>query len=263
MAADGEALRRELGGGFFLSSMMGITDGAFCAQRSAGCAMVQLGAYLAEPTATADEIGSHGDSFLPADPSEWTAFLARECRAARQNADVQVCLNLAALELEAALEAGACFARAGGDLLELNAHGGYRRYLEQGKLRAMVEPEHLPELCRWAQALIGLEIPLIVKFSGQSDRPALLSAVEQMAALSVPGVHVNVRRAEARAPDVDLVRTVRARYPGLLLVSGYVRAAADAAALFETGADMVGVADPARRDADYIRALAEATAASA
>ena len=28
-----------LQGGFFLSSMMGVTDGPFCAQRSAGCAM--------------------------------------------------------------------------------------------------------------------------------------------------------------------------------------------------------------------------------
>ena len=124
MVKRADALRQELGGGLFLSSMMGITDGAFCAQRSGGCAMVQLGAYLAEPAATAAEIGRDGDSFLSADTAAWTAFLAGECEAARANADVQVCLNLAALELEWALEAGAAFARGGGDLLELNAHGG-------------------------------------------------------------------------------------------------------------------------------------------
>ena len=33
----------------FLSSMMGITDGSFCRERRKGCAMVQIGAYLAEP----------------------------------------------------------------------------------------------------------------------------------------------------------------------------------------------------------------------
>ena len=55
-------------GKLFLSSMMGITDGAWCATRSAGCAMVQLGAYLAEPGATADEMGQDAASFLPADP---------------------------------------------------------------------------------------------------------------------------------------------------------------------------------------------------
>ena len=256
MRVDVGTLRQALGGGFFLSSMMGITDGAFCASRSRGCAMVQLGAYLAEPTATADEIGSDGDSFLPADTAAWTATLARECDAARAEGDVQVCLNLAALEQKWALEAGRCFARAGGDLLELNAHGGYRRYLDRGLLRAMVMPEHQDELVRWSEALLGLDIPLIVKFHGGSERASLLRAVDHMAALAVPGVHVNVRHAETRSPDMDLLRTVRARYPGLLLVSGYVRSAADARALFEAGADMVGVADPARRDAAYIARLA-------
>jgi len=46
-----EDLYSRLASGFFLSSMMAVTDGAFCAERSAGCVMVQLGAYLAEPTA--------------------------------------------------------------------------------------------------------------------------------------------------------------------------------------------------------------------
>ena len=42
-----ESLRKKL----FLSSMMGVTDGSFCSERSKGCAMVQIGAYLAEPPA--------------------------------------------------------------------------------------------------------------------------------------------------------------------------------------------------------------------
>ncbi|MCS7113755.1 MAG: hypothetical protein NZ955_07395 [Candidatus Bathyarchaeota archaeon] len=46
-------LRSKLRGGFFLSSMGGVTDGAFCASRGRGCIMVQLGADMigiAEPT---------------------------------------------------------------------------------------------------------------------------------------------------------------------------------------------------------------------
>jgi tRNA-dihydrouridine synthase len=154
---------RELGAklrnGFFLSSMMGVTDGAFCAQRCAGCAMVQLGAYLAEPTAGPKEIGPHTSSFLPADPDAWTTFLARECQEARGGTGIAIALNLATLRLEWAMEAGRCFAQAGGDALELNVHGGYGRYLKRGKLRAMVEPEHQPELYRWVEALAGLWRP--------------------------------------------------------------------------------------------------------
>jgi tRNA-dihydrouridine synthase len=251
-------LRAVLRNGFFLSSMMGVSDGTSCAQRSRGCAMVQLGAYLAEPTATAEDMGQDASSFLPADPTACTAFLAQECQDARQRSEVILCLNLAAPRLEWALEAGTCFAQAGGDLLELNVHGGYGRYLKQGKLRAMVQPEHQPELYRWVEALTGLEIPLIVKFHGQSDRAALLPVLDRMAELAPFGVHLNVRAKGAHEPDLALTQTARARYPGLLLVSGYVRSAADATALFEAGADMVGIAAPAMDDPDYIHKIATA-----
>ena len=74
-------LQQKLKGGLFLSSMMGVTDGAFCArtlQAGGPCAMVQTGAYLAEPTATAADIGSQGSSFLPADRGACVDFLAAE-----------------------------------------------------------------------------------------------------------------------------------------------------------------------------------------
>jgi tRNA-dihydrouridine synthase len=253
-------LRARLRNGFFLSSMMGVTNGAFCAQRSAGCAMLQLGAYLAEPAATVEDMGRDASSFLPADPGAWVAFLARECHAAQEANDAALCLNLAALQLEWALEAGNAFAQAGGDVLELNVHGGYGRYLKQGKLRAMVEPAHRSELYRWVEALVQLDIPLIVKFHGQSERADLLAVLDKLATLAPFGVHLNVRAAGTHQPDLDLARTARARFPGMLLVSGYVRSAADAAALFDAGADVVGIAAPAIDEAGYIGQIAAAYA---
>lgn len=258
MRSQFEDLANRLRGGLFLSSMMGITDGAFCAQRSAGCAMVQLGAYLAEPTATAEEMGRDAASYLPGDPAACTRFLADECAAARQSPDMVVALNLATPRLAWGLEAAACFARAGGDLVELNAHGSYSRYLELGKLRAMVRPEHRDELLRWVDALNQIEIPLVVKFNGQSDRAHLWSALEEMAARAVPSVHLNVRARETRSPDLSLVQEARARYAGLLLVSGYVRSAPDARACLEAGADAVGIADPTQGQAGYIDRIAQA-----
>ena len=251
-------LYRMLENGFFLSSMMGITDGAFCSQRSKDCVMVQLGAYLAEPTASAEEQGPDTRSFLPPDPEACTNFLADECRRARSLSDAVTCMNLATPRLEWGLEAAEHFRQVGGDLVELNVHGGYRRYLEQGKLRAMVLPEHQSELFRWVEALTALEIPLIVKFHGQSDRQHLLPVLEKMANLPLFGVHINVRDDRTKRPDVDLVRTIKSKYPDFLLVSGYVRSAADAQALLRAGAHMVGIAAPAIEDAGYIHRVAEA-----
>ena len=62
-------LKQQLQGGLFVSSMMGVTDGAFCArtlrgQAKPGPAMVQTGAYLAEPTATAEEIRADIEALL-------------------------------------------------------------------------------------------------------------------------------------------------------------------------------------------------------
>jgi tRNA-dihydrouridine synthase len=237
--------------------MMGVTDGAFCAQRSGGCAMVQLGAYLAEPEATATEKGQDTGSFLPADAEACEAFLTQACADARGNGDVLTCMNLATPRLAWGIDASNAFWDAGGDLVELNAHGGYQRYLDQGKLRAAVLPEHQDELFRWVQALAALEIPLIVKVNGQSPRDAVLQMLTEMSHSAAFGVHINVRDAATQRPDLGLVAQARERYPGLLLVSGYVRSAADARAVFEAGADMVGIAAPAIKDAAYIQRIAK------
>jgi tRNA-dihydrouridine synthase len=258
-------LSQKLKGGFFVSSMMGVTDGAFCARTLQGdhrCAMVQTGAYLAEPTATEEEIGPHASSFLPADAEAWVDFLAEDCRPIREVADVAICMNLATPKLEWGLEAAKCFAQAGGDAVELNVHGGYGRYLARGKLRAMVQPEHQDELLRWVAALARLDIPLIVKFHGrsggeQSEREHLESALRRMANLPVLGVHVNVRDEGNKRPDLELVRALRPLIPGLFLVSGHVRSRTDAQALFNAGADMVGAAAPVWKDVAYIRKLAQ------
>jgi len=252
-----EDLCYELRNGFFLSSMMGITDGDFCSQRSEGCVMVQLGAYRAEPAASAEAKGPDARSFLPDDPQACTDFLAEECRKAKRFSEVFTCLNLATPKLEWGLEAAESFSQAGGDLLELNVHGGYRRYLEQGKLRAMVLPENQGELFRWVGAFTELEIPLIVKFHGQYSRQSLLQVLGEMTDLAILGVHLNVRAETTRKPDIDFAQTARRRYPGFLLVSGYVRSAADAWALFEVGADMVGIAEPAREDPECVHRIAQ------
>ncbi|MCW3991732.1 MAG: hypothetical protein NWE79_03420 [Candidatus Bathyarchaeota archaeon] len=245
-----DRLRDELRGGLFLSSMMGVTDGSFCSERREGCAMIQLGAYLAEPPA-------HGREryFLPPDPEECEAFLWEECRDARGSSGVFTCLNLATPKLEWGLEAAECFRRAGGDLVEFNVHGSYEPYLRLGKLRAMVLPENRMELFRWVEAFTSLDIPLIVKFRMGviEDYSTILDEIEGS---GVFGLHFNVRDGGRGEPDYEFVRAVKSD-PLLLLASGYVRTATDARRLFESGADMVGIAEPTMDDPGFIQAIAE------
>ena len=254
-----KTLEQQLKGGFFLSSMMGITDGAFCARTLEGdhrTAMVQTGAYLAEPSATAEDKGADAPSFLPAGAEACAAFLAADIRPIQVAADMVICMNLATTKLAWGLEAAACFAQAGGDVVELNVHGSYGRYLAQGRLRAMTRPENHDDLLRWVAAFAQLDIPLIVKYHGQDERANLVSVLRRMANLPVFGVHVNVRDDNTRRPNVELVRDLRPLIPGLLLVSGYVRSPEDAQTLFKAGADMVGAAAPVREDPAYVRQIA-------
>jgi len=232
--------------GFFLSSMMAITDGSFCSERGEGCVMVQLGAYLAEPPAYGRQ-----KYFLPPKSEECVRFLAKECGKARNATEVFTCLNLATPKLDWGLEAAECFHKAGGDFVELNVHGSYGPYLRLGKLRAMVLPENRRELYRWVEAFADLKVPLIVKFREgviEDYSPVL----DQIRDLGLFGVHFNVRNEATEKPDFEFIRDIRRRYPFFLLASGYVRSGADARMLFEAGADMVGIAEPTIRDPRYI-----------
>ena len=250
-------IHRKLKGGFFLAAMRSEGDGAFCAARSDGCKMIQFGLRLAEPPAFETEQGAYRKSILPASPKECTALLAEECRRARSRSAVLTCLNLASPKLEWVLEAAQCFVQAGGDLIELNVHGGYSRYLEIGKERAMVLPENQPELFRWVAAFAESGLPWIVKLDGRQDREAVLQALDKLASFNLLGVHVNVRNEATKKPDLEFAHQVRKRYSGFLLVTGYVRSAADAAALFEAGIDMVGIAEPTIQDPCYIFKIAQ------
>lgn len=241
-----ESLRKKL----FLSSMMGVTDGYFCSERSEGCAMVQIGAYLAEPPAYPET-----DSVLPRGQKECIDFLAEECRRARENSTVKVCLNLATPRLEWGLDASECFYKAGGDIVELNIHGGYQPYLRLGKISAMVLPENRPELFRWLQAFSKMEIPVIVKFREGivADYGPILNNV---AKLNLFGVHFNIRNEQTKVPDLEFVKTIKDKYSFFLLVSGHIRSSEVVKKLFEAGADMVGFAEPTIKDSRFISRIA-------
>ena len=245
-----EELRDKLHGKLFLSSMMKVTDGSFCSERSEGCAMVQIGAYLAEPPAYGKLA-----SVLPSERQECIRFLADESRKAKSRSDISVCLNLATPKLEWGLEAAEAFREAGGDLVELNVHGGYERYLKLGLLRAMVLPENRPKLIKWLEAFSEIDIPLIVKFR-MGVVPDYPSVIEEISDLDIFGVHFNIRDDAAKRPNFRFAEEIREKCPFFLLISGYVRSADDARRLFSAGVDMVGIAEPTIKDPNFIMKIA-------
>ncbi len=245
-----KSLQERLKGNLFLSSMMGRTDGSFCAERGEGCALVQIGAYLAEPPA-------YGKSryILPSSREECVNFFRSEISKIKRSLDVAVCVNLASLELEWGLEAAECFRSAGGDILELNVHGAYKPYLEKGRLRAMVLPENREELFKWLKEFSKIDIPFLVKFrlGVIEDYTPILDFINR---LDIFGVHFNIRDEKTGKPNFHFVKWFKDKYEKIfLLVSGYVRSSEDAKRLFDLGADMVGVAEPVLADPHYMKKL--------
>lgn len=246
-------LRDKLRGGFFLSSMGGVTDGAFCASRGRGCIMVQLGAYLAEPPAFG--LGIHRLPVLPPDKGGCIDFLKSECSKIRDAlGNVYVCLNLATPRLEWGLEAAEFFYEAGGDIVELNFHGVYEPYYKIGKLRAMVLPENRSELFRWLEAFNDLHKPIIAKFKARAV-PDYNSIMDYIASLDMLGVHFNIRDLEGK-PDLGFLEDLKRSYPSeFVLVSGYLWSPESIMRALELGADMIGVAEQTREDPLFIEKL--------
>jgi tRNA-dihydrouridine synthase len=233
-------LMGRLRGSLFISAMFGRTDGAFVAQHGAAASMVQLGAFIADA-----EDRTHDPAvLLPESRQEMVPILSREVDIARQTlGDIPVAVNAAAGDLESAVNMAQAFHEAGGDLFELNVHGGYGKLLDRGLLRAMALPIHRPMLLEWLGRLCALDVPVIVKFWAGMPGVDFVALLQDMAGIAgLFGVHLNVRSEQAREPDVEFVRTIRPHVPGALLCSGYVTTHQQAAALFAAGADCVGIA---------------------
>ena len=256
MTRDWSSLYKRLRGGFFLSSMACVTDGTFCAQRGSGCAMVQLGAYLAEPPAYSLKV--HKIPVLPADKDSCISFLKNEFLKVREalGNKVVICMNLATIKLEWGLEAAEFFYEAGGDIVEWNFHGTYEPYYKQGKLKAMVYPENRDELFKWLNALGDVEKPIIVKFRAGAI-PDYTPIMDFIKNLDLFGVHFNIR-GENLEPDYKFIGNIRKKYPEIfLLVSGYLWKPEAVKRVFDIGVDMVGVAEPTIKDSKFIENLKE------
>jgi tRNA-dihydrouridine synthase len=245
-----DEMAKRMKGNLFLSSMMGRCDGGFCAARAADCSMVQLGSFvlLAER--------EERTAYWP-DPDRVSvgAFLRNEidtCR--RESASLVgeenvplVCASIFPCADEDTAMSAEVFVEAGGDLYELNSHGGIGGDRERGTGAMLFMPEHTAKLMRWAKMLVDAGGPVIIKAMG-GVIPDLSDHVRGLEDIGVHAFHINVRDEESGKQDIGLLEAIRAATGMFLLASGYVRNAATARALFDAGADCVGIAQAALSD---------------
>ncbi len=246
-------LARRLRGGLFLSSMMGWTDGFFVAARGAGASMVQIGALVADALDR-----SHEARFLlPEAEADMVPVLRAEVAAARATlGDTPIALNAAVGDLESGLRMARAFHEAGGDIFELNVHGGYDKLLKRGLLRAMALPENRPMLIEWLGELCKLNVPVVVKFPGGMEGVDFAELTDAVCSVErLFGVHFNVRAKGDQRPDIQFVRRLRRHVKGQLWCSGHVRTRTHVVALLSAGADCVGIAQGVLDEPDIIARL--------
>ena len=248
-------LVKEISGGLFISSMMGVTDGPWVTERAAGTRMVQIGALIAD---LSDR--SHDAKYLlPKEQDGMVPILKRQVNPIREKwGNLPICLNAAPGDLQSAVCMAQSFERAGGDIFELNCHGGYARLLERGLLRNMVRQENRSTMRAWLIELCRLSIPVVVKFNGTMEDIDFCQVLDEIADVEdLFGVHFNVRDDSHNAPDIDLVRRVRPHVKGLLLCSGHVRSPENVTELQAAGADCVGISQGLRDEPGIFKRLTE------
>ena len=244
-------LSAKLKGKLFLSSMMGKCAPEFCASRAKGCAMVQLGAYV-----LLEEREERNTYWPEPERSKLTAFMKEQfdtCRAESEklvgkgNMPV-ISANVFPCEDKDVEISAAAFVEAGGDIYELNAHGGIGGDRERGTGKMLFIPEHTPKLMSWARMLVDAGGPVIIKGRGGAI-PDFTEHVKEFEQMGVHAFHINVRGEEGKQ-DLKLLENIRNATRMFLLASGYVEDAGSAKSLFSAGADCVGIATAAMSDPD-------------
>jgi tRNA-dihydrouridine synthase len=240
----------KLKGKLFLSSMMGTNDAMFCASRSKGCAMVQLGAFV-----LSRERKERNTYWPDPERSKLTAFMKEQfdrCRIESANLVGKegipvISANVFPCSDEDTEISAIAFIEAGGDIYELNAHGGIGGDRERGTGKMLFIPEHTGKLFRWAETLVNAGGPVIIKARGGaiSDYTDHVKRLEQ---IGIQAFHINVRDENTGKQSIKLLESIRSATGMFLLASGYVRDRESAKALFSTGADCVGIAQAAMSD---------------
>jgi tRNA-dihydrouridine synthase len=247
-----QSVAKKLSGQLFLSSMMGITNGKWCAEHCKSASMVQLGAFVLDGPAY-----KSGHYYPPSEEKLLTSHLKKEFDTFKQIYNQKyktqkyplLSANIFLCEEKSVITSAKAFMSAGGDVYELNVHGGIGHDKERGTGQCMFYPEHVEKLYRWVQLLTQTGVILIVK-ARAGVIPDYGDHLAKFEEYGVFGFHINVRDEKHHTQDLKCLEKIRKQTKLFLLASGYVRDVHTAKALFNAGADAVGIAEAVRNNSD-------------
>jgi tRNA-dihydrouridine synthase len=252
---DRDLMARKLKDGLFISAMMGVTNGMRLAQLAMHADMLQIGMFARDDV---DHAARDIRFVLPGEDALYVNLLRPQVQAARGvMPDVIVGWNTAPGDYESAERFACIAADSGADLYEMNFSGGYGKLVKRQLIRAMAMTHNWSSLVQWIKGLVALQrIPIVAKFYAEMEHVDFPKLAEMLSGIGLFGIHLNVRGVDERRPNVEIVRTVRPRFDGVLLASGRVTTREHLQELLAAGADCVGVARGIAEDPLLIRKLA-------
>ena len=240
--------------GIGIASMVGVTDGAFCGKYGVGNTIVQIGGYGVDP--------------YKEDLEAIEGFLRPEVELARKSG-AKVAVNFLGFDEDYVLAFAEGFKRAGGDILEYNAHTPSPKYAEKGLGYALLKKENQSNLYRVTRRLAEeVPLPLMIKArvwttksSGASvERIAddYVEVAEKLKENGAVGLHLNIRNEARGEPDLAILKEIKGQSDLFLMASGYVRDAASARSIFEAGAEVVLIGQAAMDDPEIVGRIVRA-----
>ena len=233
----------DLKDGVVLAELGGYGDGPYCAKHGMGAALVMMGTYIVDE---GTKVPYPPQFVFKPDKAVYLPYLRQHVAEARAGG-ARVGVSVISVELSHSMEFLAAVQEAGADYASICAHSSMEMFARAGVDQAHFVRRGSPALARWARAARdAVSIPVIFKI-GQRGPEDTLAAVETLAKLGIPVVHINVG---AGAPGSEGLQTI-GRLRGVcacLIAGGGIGDAKDARRFIQAGADAVAIGRAAMRD---------------
>jgi len=239
--------------GVVLAELGGHGNGPYCARHGAGAALAMMGTYIVDP---GDKVPYPAEFVFKPGRASYQPYLRSHVAAARGGGSL-VGVSVLSTDMADSMDFLAAAEEAGADFASICAHSSMDMFVQAG-----VDEEHFVrkgsrQLDAWARAVLGaVSIPAIFKIGRQSTEDTL-AAVDRLAEIGVPIVHINVGDTEPGSDGFRLIRRLAGRC-GRLVVGGGIADEERARRVLGEGADAVALGAAAMKDPDLCGRLQRA-----
>ena len=229
--------------GVVLAELGGHGDGPYCAKHGANAALAMMGTYIVDP---GDDVPYPADFVFKPDRSVYRPYLEEHVAAGHAGGS-RIGVSVATVQLSHTLDFLVAAEEAGADFASLCAYSRMEMFVSKGLGRALCRTENAKLLREWAGSILSaVTIPVVFKI-GLTDPVETLAAVDTLADVGIPVVHINL--GETRSGSSGLLFLERLAGRCLCLIAGGgIRNIDDARRVLDAGADAVAIATAAMKD---------------